>query len=408
MKMILTLAWRNIWRNKRRSIISMASVLFAVFFAVAADSFERGSYELMLENMVKFSTGYIQIQDVLFDEERSIDNSMHYDEALDETLAKFSSRIDFTVPRIENFALAATDHNTRGTMVLGVDPQMENRMNNLENNLVAGAYFEADDEAVMLAEGLAEILGLQVGDTLVLIGQGFQGMSAAGLFPVKGIVRLALPDMNNNFIYMPLAAAQWFYGTEDRISSLIIMPENPRHTLRLARQIQAELDPEWFNVLTWEHMLNDILRMMEVDRAGSKMIIYILYIVIGFGLLATILTMILERLREFGMLISLGMKRSRLAMMCFYETLMMSFMGALAGIAVSLPIVLYYNFNPIQLTGDIAEQIKNYGFEPVVPTSLNPDIFITQAITIFIMSVLVGLYPVYKVYRLQIINITRQ
>jgi putative ABC transport system permease protein len=405
MKMLLTLAWRNIWRNKRRSLISMASVMFAVFFAIAADSFEIGTYELTIRNMVKLSTGYIQIQDVMYDEEPSIDNTMIYDEHLEETLSQFP--ISYIVPRIQNFALAATDHNTRGTFIMGIDPRKENLLNNMQNNLVRGEYLQADDQQVMIAEGLANILGLDVGDTLVLISQGFQGMSASGLFPVKGIVRLALPDMNNNFIYMPLEAAQWFYGSEERISFLIVMPENTDRTIRLAKQIQEQLDSEWYAVVTWHHLLRDFLRMMEMDRAGSKMIIYILYIVIGFGLFATILTMMLERLREFGMLISLGMRRMQLAAICLFETIMMSFLGALAGIALAFPIVLYFNINPITLTGQMADRIIEYGFEPIIPPSLNPEIFISQAITVFIISMLVGLYPLVKVFRMKIINITK-
>jgi putative ABC transport system permease protein len=144
-----------------------------------------------------------------------------------------------------------------------------------------------------------------------------------------------------------------------------------------------------------------------MDRAGSKMIIYILYIVIGFGLFATILTMMLERLREFGMLISLGMKRMQLAAICLFETIMMSFLGALAGIALAFPIVLYFNINPITLTGQMADRIIEYGFEPIIPPSLNPEIFISQAITVFIISMLVGLYPLVKVFRMKIINITK-
>jgi putative ABC transport system permease protein len=408
MKMLLTLAWRNIWRNKRRSFISMASVLFAVFFAVSADSFERGSHEQKIESLVKFSTGYIQIQDVLYEEEPSIDNSMVYDEQLMYILEEFDNQISYVVPRIQNFALAATEHNTRGTMIMGIVPKLENKINQLENNLIKGSYLAKNDNAVMIAQGLADILDLDVGDTLVLIGQGFHGMSASGLYPVKGIVRLAIPEMNNNMVYMPLETAQWFFGTEDRVSSLIIMPERPARTRTLANQINQKVDTEWYSVLTWEQMLSDALRLMEVDMAGTRIIIYILYIVIGFGLFATILTMMLERLKEFGMLISLGMKRSQLAIICLLETIFMSLMGALAGIMVSLPIILYYHFYPITLTGDIAQTILEYGFEPILPTSINPTIFITQAIIIFSLSLIVGLYPVYKVFRMEIINITKQ
>jgi putative ABC transport system permease protein len=404
MKTFLKLAWRNIWRNKRRSFISIGAVLFAVLFAIAADSFERGSYELMIQNMVKFSTGYIQIQDVLYDDEPSIDNSMLYDESLLEVLDGFGDRISYTVPRIHGFALAATGSRTRGISVMGIDPVSEDLFNDLSENITRGSYLEEDDNAVLLAGGLAEILGLGVGDTLVIIGQGFQGATAAGMYPVKGIVSLSIPEMNNNTVYMPLAAAQWFYAADDRISALIIMPENPRHTGRITGELNERLDSEWYTALPWQHMLQDLLRMMQVDRAGSQLIIFILYIVIGFGLFGTILTMMLERLREFAMLLALGMKRFQLAIICLLESFFMSFTGVIAGILITFPIIYYFNRNPIPLGGELAGLMDDYGFEAVLPTSIEPTIFITQAVTVFIIALLIGLYPAYKALKLNIVH----
>jgi len=402
MKILIKLAWRNIWRNKRRSFISIASVLFAVLFAISADSFERGSYELMIKNMVMFSTGYIQIQDVLYEDEPSIDNLMLYDEQLENVLSEFENQIEYTVPRLQSFALAAATKNTRGAYVIGIDSERENLFNNLSDNIVKGTFLEEDDEAVILAQGLSEILGLSIGDTLILLGQGFQGVSAAGMYPIKGIVKLSIPEMNNNAIYMPLKTAQRFFGAEDRISSLIIMPNNPKHTSRLAENLNKKLDSEWYIALTWEHMLKDFLRMMKIDAAGSKMVIYILYIVIGFGLFGTILTMMLERMKEFSMLISIGMRRFQLGIICILESIMMSFTGVIIGIAITFPIVLYFNINPIQLKGEMATMMEDYGFEAIIPPSINPDIFISQAIAIFIISTIIGLYPLYKIYRMKV------
>ncbi len=404
MRTFIKLAWRNIWRNKRRSFISIRAVLFAVLFAIAADSFERGSYELMIQNMVKFSTGYIQIQDVLYDDEPSIDNSMLYDESLLRVVDGFGNQISYTVPRIQGFALAATDSKTRGVNVMGIDPRSEDRFNNLSDNITEGYYLEENDNAVLLAGGLAEILGLGVGDTLVIIGQGFQGASAAGMYPVKGVVRLSIPEMNNNTVYMPLKAAQWFYASDDRISALIIMPENPRRTGRITSELNEQLDSEWYTALPWQHMLQDLLRMMQVDRAGGQLIIYILYIVIGFGLFGTILTMMLERLREFAMLMALGMKRFQLAIICLLESFFMSFTGVIAGILITFPFIYYFNRNPIPLGEELAGMMDDYGFEAVLPTSVEPSIFITQAVTVFIIALLIGSYPAYKAFKLDLIH----
>ena len=404
MKTWIKLAWRNIWRNKRRSFISIASVLFAVLFAIAADSFERGSYEMQIENMVMFSTGYIRIQDVLYEDEPSLDHMMMYDDALLDVLDGFSDRIEYTVPRIEGFALAASDRRTRGVMVMGIDPDQEDRFNGLSERLVSGSWLEPGDESVLLASGAADILGLDVGDTLVVIGQGFQGINSSGLYPVKGIVQLAVPDMNNNMVYMPLAAAQWFFGADDMVTSLIVMPDRPRNTERLAGDLQTALDDEWYAVLTWQDMMKDFLRAMEMDMAGNKMIILILYIVIGFGLFGTILTMMLERIREFAMMIAIGMKRYQLALVCLMESIFLSLIGVVAGVMITFPITFYFNRNPIPLGGEMADFMAEYGFEAVIPTSIDPVVFVSQAVAIFVIAFLIGLYPVYKVFRLQVIQ----
>jgi putative ABC transport system permease protein len=213
-----------------------------------------------------------------------------------------------------------------------------------------------------------------------------------------------MPEMSNNTIYMSLPAAQWFYMADDRLTALIVMPVNPRHTTAIAKDIRSEIDREWYGVLTWEDMLHDLLALMQFDMAGSMVMMGILYIVITFGLFGTILTMMIERQREFGMLISLGMKRSRLALMVFLESLFISISGIISGILVSIPIVLYFYHHPIPLTGEMAGTMMEYGFEPVMPFSANPVLFLKQARIVLVIAFIVGLYPIKKVYQLDIMK----
>jgi ABC-type lipoprotein release transport system permease subunit len=407
MKMLITLAWRNLWRNKKRSLITISSVLFAVFLAIMFDSMERGSYERMIDSMVKYSTGYIQIQDVLYEEEPSIDNSLLFDHEIEALLEKHAGKIDFYVPRIQNFALAATESQTRGAYVFGIDPEFESKLNDLRDDLIEGEFLTSSDEDIMLAGGLAGILDVSVGDSIVLLGQGFQGSTAAGLYRIKGIVELKMPEMSNSTIYMSLPAAQWFYMADDRLTSLIVMPRNPRHTDQLASDLRAGIDKEWYAVLTWEQMLKDLLALMKFDMAGSMVMMGILYIVIAFGLFGTILTMMIERQREFGMLISLGMKRSRLAAIVFMESIFISLSGIIAGMLLSIPIVLYFYYNPIPLSGEMAETMAEYGFEAVLPFSATPALFIKQARIVLVLAFVVGLYPIKKVFQLDIMKVKR-
>lgn len=404
MGIYFVLAWRNIWRNKRRSLITISSVVFAVLLATIFFSMEQGSYDRMIDSMVRYSTGYIQIQDVLYEEEPSIDNSLLFDEQVVSLLNMFDNQISFFVPRVSSFALAATHEMTRGAMVIGIDPDHEAKINELHNNIIEGNFLMGGDPDIVIASGLASIMNVSIGDTLVLLGQGFHGATAAGKYKIKGIVQLRVPEMNNNAIYMYLQTAQWFFMTGERLTSLIIMPENPKHTTRLAHELSLHLDPEWYRVLTWETMLADLLALMQFDMAGTMVMMLILYIVITFGLIGTILTMMIERQKEFAMLMSLGMKRARLAFVCLMESLFITFTGVIAGMLVALPVVLYFFYNPIQLSGNLADALEDYGFEPVMPFAFTPEVFLSQAQIILVISVVVGLYPVYKVFRIKMMD----
>jgi len=405
--MLLKLAWRNLWRNKKRTIITVSSVVFAVLLSTLADSAERGSWERMIENLVKYNTGYAQLQDALYNDEPSIDNSLHYGPETQKLIESHSDQIDFVVPRIQSVALAATENQTRVAIVTAIDPQAENKMNQLDEKLTEGDFISANDNDILIARGLSEIFKLNVGDSLVLLGQGFQGATASGVYRIKGILDFPIPEMNNNLIFMSIGAAQWFFDLEERLTSLIIMPKNPKHATRVANQLNSQLDPEWYNVLTWEQLLEDELRFMKFDLVGTFIFMMILYIVIAFGLFGTVLTMMIERQREFGMLISLGMKRSRLAITCLMESIFISKTGVIIGLAIAIPIAIFFHHNPIPLVGEMDETFGQFGFEPVLPFSKDAAMFVKQALIVLGLSLLVGLYPVYKVLRLNIMKVKR-
>jgi putative ABC transport system permease protein len=268
MKLILTLAWRNLWRNRKRTLITMSSVLFAVFLAIIFTSMEKGSYERMIDSMVKYSTGYIQIQDVLYDEEPSIDHTMLFDDDIRNLLEKHSDQISFYVPRLQNFALVATENNTSGSMIMGIDPELEIRLNDLTDDMVSGKFLSRDDEGLLVARGLADILGVEP-EIRLYCWAGFSGATAAGKYAVQGIIDLKIPELNNNVIYMSLSAAQWFYGADDRITALIIMPENPKRTNQLPKILSEIWTRNGTMYLPGKNCLRICSHLMKFDVAGT-------------------------------------------------------------------------------------------------------------------------------------------
>jgi putative ABC transport system permease protein len=408
MKLLVILAWRNLWRKKRRTFISVSSILFAVVLAISLMSLIEGTREVMIETIVTNSTGHLQVQDALYHDEPSMDHALEYCEEIKSTLAAFSSDISYTVPRIQGFCLGAKETGTRGVYVMGIVPEKENRMNDLSSKLVEGKMFADTDQFAVIARGVANLLDLTVGDSIILMGQGFQGMTAAGIYKVGGVVEFNMPEQNNTLVYLPLKEAQQFFSAPDRLNSLIIMVDDERVVDDLAESLRAELDPEWFAVKTWEELLPDAIAALEARDAQVKVFAWILYIVAGFGIFGTIITMMYERLREFGILLSIGLKRTQLSAICLLETIFMGLLGVFAGIAIGYPIMYWLNKNPIPLNDDLAEVMLDMGFEPVLPFSVAPDIFIYQGITIFFIALIVSLYPIKKVFKLDMISAARK
>lgn len=403
--MYLKLAWRNIWRNKRRTVITISAIVFAVMVAILMQSVNRGSYEVMIERMVSFNTGYVQIQDYRYKEESSLDNSFPYDHEFREMVFSSDSRIQHVVPRIESFMLAANHMSTRGSVVFGMNPEKERRFNDIENYLRDGRVFSLDEEAVVIARGLADRLQLGVADTLVLIGQGRFGMSASGLFEITGILDHPVRQLNDNGVFMALDTAQRLLSAEGYITGLMIAPGQERHSAAVASSLKNNLEGLELAVYTWPELMPELLELMEMDLATPRLLTFVLYVVIGFGFLGTILTMTLERLKEFGILLSVGMQRLKLTMVMFIEMLFISTIGVITGMAAAWLILVL--IDPITLSGDAALAVMDMGYDPVIPMSFAADQFYRQGFFVFLIAVAVFMFPLIKISRLNILDAAR-
>lgn len=406
--MYLKLAWRNIWRNRRRTLITISSIVFAVIFAIFGLSANRGSHDNMIENMARFHTGFIQIQDVRFEDEPSLDNALYFHEDFESELINVSVQIESVLPRIETFMLAAGSEQTRGSLILGIDLEKEQELNGLKDHLSEGSFFEPGDGTVVLGTGLANRLQVGVGDSLVLLGQGRFGMTAAGMYPISGLIRHPMTEFNNQMVYMSLQDAQWLLSADDHVTSILVTPTEVRFTDAVTADLRSAIayDDE-LRVLPWPELMPELLQAIQFDIAGAYVMLSILYVVIAFGLFGTILTMTLERLREFGVLLSMGMQRLQLIVIVFIETFIIGLIGALIGGLLGFSFSYYFYINPIQLTGDAADAMLEYGFEPIMPFSIAPDIFYTQAIVVFILSLVICLYPAIKIGTLNILQASR-
>ena len=309
--------------------------------------------------------------------------------------------VTMAVPRLESFALGSSGDNTRGVMVTGIAPELEDEMNDLSDRVVKGSYIQPDSQGVVVGQNLAEYLNLGVGDSLVLLSQGYHGVSAAGIFVVTGIVDLSIPELDNRMVYMPLATAQWFFSMPQRVTSLAIMIDDPENLGSIKEQV-ADYYTNGYDVMNWREMVPELVQSIEIDNAGGIIMLGILYLVIGFGIFGTVMMMVVERRKEFAILLSVGMKRWRMGFIVLLETVTIGVLGTALGALVAIPVLLYMRANPIRLTGGAAEAMMQYGYEPLIPFQVEPDLFINQAIVVFIISLIATSYPLWTILRFKI------
>ncbi len=405
MSLYLSLAWRNIWRNKRRSWISIASVLFAVIIALGTRSMQLGFYSHSINNVVSFFTGYMQVHTEGFNEKQSLDKSFILSDSLLAEM-KETRYVTLTAPRLETFALISAGQITDGALIIGIDPKQENKFTKLKDKLTAGRYLNENDDGIVLAEGMAQHLKLGVGDTVVVLGQGYHGIMAAGKYSIVGIVKFPIPDLNTRMAYITLPNAQQLTGAYDRVTSLAVMIDKAKHMEAIAESLRNTLSDE-FEVVTWKEMMPELDQTIEWDSAGGVIMLWLIYIVVGFGILGTVLMMTMERVREFGVLMAVGMKRFFLSRLIFIESVILSLFGAIAGMVLGIPFLLYMREHPIILTGEYAEMVIGYGFEPIMPFILELSIFTSQTLAVLIIAIFATIIPIWRVSRLNPVDAMR-
>ncbi|MBK8556447.1 MAG: ABC transporter permease [Lewinellaceae bacterium] len=401
MKQFIKLAWRNLWRNRRRTLLTLASVFMAVVLSIAIRSLQLGVYANMIGNSVRFSTGYLQIHAKGYWEDQTINNAFLANAGLDSLLVQ-DPDIALSVPRLESFALASSGQHTKGIAVSGIDPAKEDAMNGLAGKLIQGQYFESgSDQGVLMGDMLARYLQLEMGDTLVLLGQGYHGATAAGQFRVRGIFHFPIEQINGSIVYLALPDAQALFGAPDMLSSMSLMPRGSAFAENTRRQLESSLGDTW-EVLPWQTMNKSLVQEIQGDNAGGIIMLGILYVVVAFGVFSTVLMMAMERKKEFAVMVAIGMKRWKLALIVLLETFFIGVLGVVLGGVLIYPLLYQLHEHPIKLTGTVAETYHQMGMEPIMPASLDPQIIITQGLTVLLIAFLSATYPIWYIQRFSV------
>jgi len=399
--MIFKIAWRNIYRNKKRSLITITSIFAALFLIIFMRALQFGFYDNLIKTVVESYAGYVEVHAKGFWDNQNLENSMVVDNELIKNIETVNG-VENTVERLQSFSLISTGDKTRGGVINGVVIEDEQKITDWNKNIIDGS-FQLERNEIIIAKGIAEYFDLQIGDSLILYGQGYRGMMAAGKYPVKGIIDLKNPNLNKIGIFMTLESAR-DYVSSDNISTHIIIDKRQYYSEdKILNDLENILSSD-YEVMTWKETLPEIEQTITADSAGGLIMALILYIIVVFGMFGTVLMMTEERKYEFGVLISIGMSRIRLFSIILVETVILSMIGVILAILVTYPISYYFYLNPINivtLMGEGADvMIQEFGFDPVIPFSISLDIPFSHALIIFTFSLLISVYPAIRIFRL--------
>ena len=400
---LIKLAWKNLWRNRSRTLITTSAVAFATLVSILSASLKEGVFDNLVKNIVSSYTGHLQVHLSGYQDEQVLDNSFRQQASMDSLLLNEGLAAS---PRLEAFALASSGNKTKGCLVLGIDPLREKRITGWDGRITAGSYLEPGGNDVVMGERLASRMELRVDDTVILIGQGYHGSTAAGKYRIRGLLTLGTPQLNERLLLMPLPAAQAFLSADSMLTHQVLLLREGGSLDDKARALRGQLG-SGYEVLTWEQIMPEVKQHIETDTRNMRVVQWILYLLISFGIFSTLLIMMVERKFETGMLLALGMSKARIQTLMVLESLATVMLGSLTGVLLSIPLVWYLHDKPLRLTGEAAGAYEKFGFEPIFPASLNPMLFVEQGLVVFLIGLALSLYPLYKVARLDAVKAMR-
>lgn len=404
--MLLKIAFRNLWRNRARTLITAGVIAIAVLISIFTRSLNEGSYGVMIDNMVGSYTGYVQVHQQGYWDDKSMDNSFAMN---DELLAQIEAEqgISSYAPRLEGFALASSGDISKGAAVIGIDPEKEDGLTGLKKQLIEGRFLESDDEGILLSEGLAKRLKLQLGDTVIMLGQGYHGATAAGGYPIIGLIKFGSPQLNDRMSYLSIPAAQELFAAPEMLTAIAMNLELGSDADKAASSLRSKVDTTQYEVMSWGELLPELTQSIEGDRAGGIIFMLVLYLIISFIIFGTVLMMISERQFEMGVINAVGMSRWKIVGMMVIELFMLTMLGILIGFIIALPLVWFFNHNPIYMGDKMAEAYAEFGMSAHLPTIIDFSIFINQAIAVSFFVLLVSIYPILKLLKLKPVKAMR-
>lgn len=396
--MILQMGWRNIWRNKRRTAVILAAVVIGVWAMIFMGALMRGIADQMVKNSIATLTGHIEVQEAAFRNDPVIEHFIRDPAALDPVLARQPADARWT-KRIRVNAIAANARHSDGVMLAGIDPGREAAISFIGDAVYQGRYLQEDDPyGIVVGRALLEKFETRIGHKLVLMSQGADGEIASRAFRIVGVFRAELEATEKQYVFVTLPAAQQMLKAGDEVSEIAILLGTYRDATAVADTLRAGIADQNLQVYTWQELLPLVSSIMKMYDGFILIWFVVVFIAMGFGLVNTILMAVFERVREFGLLRSLGMKPRLVVAEVLAESFFLLAIGTLAGNLLGLASCWLLSGSGIDLSA-FAQGMEFAGMSRVIFPVVQAKDVIGADLTVFLLGILVSLYPAVKAAR---------
>ena len=391
----LKLAVRNIARIRRRSIITLTAITIGLAGLVFLWAYVEGINCQMVDNITSYLTGHVQLHAVGYHDDPTLDLAFDEPSRLSSILNR-QPLILATAPRVEGEALASGPEKTRGVLVVGVDPRQEQKITTLANTVASGSYLSADDvQGILLGTQVAKVLQVTVGNEVTLVTQAADGSLGAGRYRVRGLYDTGIDLIDGAYVFMTLSAAQELYSLDDRVTTLAIRLRDIAEAAPFARGLKGEAGAQ-FEVLSWQALMPSLADNVALHRLFAYIIVAVVFAVITLGIANTILMGVMERIREFGVMMALGTDMRQIQRIVLYEALLLGLAAVAMGAALGSAVVGYLGARGIHLE-QYAEAVQSM---PGLTGTVYPHISIVHlsilSALLLATTVLASLYPAWK------------
>lgn len=398
--MIVALAWRNLWRQPRRTLLSSLAIAFSSAFLIFMPSLQNGSYNSMIENTLRLFDGYGEIQQPGYLNDPQIRSTIGDYAKLQNALEQIPG-MKAVSARGLGYALLATDTRSYGAQIAGVQPKNEAKISTVAHTLREGRYLQGDaSDEIVLGETLARNLGASVGSKVTLLGMGRDGSLAVDSLTVVGEFATGIKSMDRLVAEIPLQRFQETFSMPNQVHALVMGGNSLSHFQSLFPQVRNIAAKSQLLALDWKQLQPGLLQAILLDISSGLLIYVAMIVVVSFSLLNSLLMSVLERTREFGMLMALGMRPAAIGRMVWMETVMLLVFGLTIGMLLGYGVSSYYA--KVGIHFQQAETIfEQFG----LPGAMYPEVSALTLLAgpglIAFCIILAGAYPIIRIYRLQ-------